>query len=136
MTTQKESNFIQNLCQADQCDRLKVILVGSSNLTSGEQKRNIEANVLLRIEESIDAEAKNFEQDATNFCNNLWETATILKDKDIEDYEKGEKAIIETRKTVDKLPITKVSDTEARHIIWGRTKAKLCSGTKKIQTSH
>lgn len=102
----KGIEFHPKLLLAKSGDRLKMAVIGSSNLTSGGQERNIEANVLLKIEESSDTEAKNFEQDSANFFNYLWDTANELDHATIREYAKAEKAKRTPRKTLDKVPNT------------------------------
>ena len=45
---------------------MKRAIVGSSNVTSGGQENNVEANVSVEIENSNDLEARRFETDITN----------------------------------------------------------------------
>lgn len=106
----KGIEFHPKLVLAKSGDRLKMAVVGSSNLTSGGQKRNIEANVLLRIEDSSDVEANNFEQDSINFFNYLWKTANKLDPENIREYAKAEKAKRTSRKTHSKVPNTVLSN--------------------------
>ena len=87
---------------------LKFAIIGSSNLTGGGQKRNIEANVAIEIEDPKNDCEQNFENDVTGYFDYLWESAKNLTREDIEKYAKGEKAKKKIKKTRVKIPKTTV----------------------------
>jgi HKD family nuclease/Zn finger protein HypA/HybF involved in hydrogenase expression len=71
--------------------RLKEVIAGSSNLTSGGQKGNIEANVLVTIGKSSNGNTKEFVRDANEFFQYIWRSGEILDSTAIRKYAKGEK---------------------------------------------
>jgi len=102
--------FHPKIVLAKSDEKLKIALVGSSNLTGGGQKKNIEANVLLEIEDSNDVVEKIFEQDIKNFFNYLWDTGKEPSPEIIKKYAKAEQAKNHARRTRDNVPNTTLSN--------------------------
>jgi len=85
---------------------IQKIIIGSSNLTSGGQESNIEANILVEIIEPFSEEAKKFQLDISNFFEYVWDDANFLTKYIVNEYAKGEKTNKKRKIKHGKVPTT------------------------------
>lgn len=88
-------------------NKLKAAIVGSSNLTSGGQKINVEANVCVEVHGKTQEE-QQFESDTTSFFDFLWSPAKQITRSIINEYSKEENRERKKRTKTGNVPSTKL----------------------------
>jgi HKD family nuclease len=102
----KRGEFHPKLILAKRRGSLREVILGSSNLTGGGQKGNLEANVLVTIGKSSNENTKKFVKDVNEFFQYVWKAGKILDSMAISKYSKGEKKKMKFTKTQIGLPKT------------------------------
>lgn len=83
--------FHPKLVIAKSKGKLREVILGSSNLTAGGQKHNVEANVLVEVRDSFNKNAEKFKVDVEQFFDFIWEPGGTLDSYVVREYSKGEK---------------------------------------------
>ena len=104
----KGKEFHPKLVIAKSNDAIESVIVGSSNLTSGGQRNNVEANVFVDCRSS-DSENQLFVTNVNNFFEYIWAAGKPLGAEIIKKYSLGEKERKKPKAaTQNKVPETKL----------------------------
>jgi HKD family nuclease len=105
----KGKEFHPKLVIAKLNDVTKFVIIGSSNLTHGGQKSNVEANVSVECEKTSNSENQIFIEKANSFFQYIWDAGKPLNSDIIKNYSLGEKKRRKLKATIqNKVPATKL----------------------------
>jgi HKD family nuclease len=105
----KGKEFHPKLVIAKLNDVPKFVIIGSSNLTSGGQKSNVEANVSVECGKTSDSENQIFTENVNGFFKYIWAAGRPLNSDVIKNYSSGEKKRRKLKVTAqNKVPVTKL----------------------------
>lgn len=86
----KKREFHPKLILAKSKSDARIVIVGSSNFTSGGQKKNVEANIMTEIDSLQNLDEKNFLSNVESFFRYVWDSGKFLDSEIIKNYATGE----------------------------------------------
>jgi HKD family nuclease len=121
------AEFHPKLLLARSKGEFREAIVGSSNLTGGGQKRNIEANIAVKMPESGGRFYVQLKNDLTRFFAFFWLSGKKLDSSTIEIYRHGEK---ERKKAVKKAKPRSVVERTRINFIYVDDERELCNSLR------